>query len=300
MARAAPPPDFVIAGAAKCGTTALYEYLLGHPGIFLSPHKEPKYFCTDLRTAGGVYEREGYLALFGSAPRDCLTGEASPLYLYSKVAIERIIANNVATKVIVMLRNPVEAAHSLHSARWSHRIENIEDFEEAWRAQEVRLAGRRLPPGWPDPQTLQYGAMYRYAEQVRRVIASVPAAQRHFVVYEEFFADPGRHFTALLQFLGARPSDRTDFPIVNPAIGPRSRRIERLLREPPAGLKALYAPLKPLFRAAGFNPAAALWGLNRAPRGKPPIRPAFRAELERYFQDDVAELERLLDRRLWS
>src|SRR5215470_2841180 len=136
-----PQPDFCIAGAAKCGTTALFEYLAGHPQVFMPRMKEPKFFCADLKTTGGVYTLADYRALFAAAPAHCLTGEASTLYLYSTVAIERLMAHNPDAKIIVMLRYPVDAAHSLHAAAWSHWHENMESFEEAWRLQRARLAG---------------------------------------------------------------------------------------------------------------------------------------------------------------
>lgn len=41
-------PDFFVAGASKCGTTALFEYLSSHPHVYMSRDKEPKFFCTDL------------------------------------------------------------------------------------------------------------------------------------------------------------------------------------------------------------------------------------------------------------
>ena len=40
-------PDFYIVGAAKCGTTALYEYLSGHPSVFMPKLKEPHFFAHD-------------------------------------------------------------------------------------------------------------------------------------------------------------------------------------------------------------------------------------------------------------
>jgi tetratricopeptide (TPR) repeat protein len=40
-------PDFFIAGAAKSGTTALFEYLSRHPSVFIPSIKEPNFFCTD-------------------------------------------------------------------------------------------------------------------------------------------------------------------------------------------------------------------------------------------------------------
>jgi hypothetical protein len=292
-------PDFFIAGAPKCGTTALFAYLSQHDSIFMPRIKEPKFFCTDLRTNGGVYAPDEYRALFASAPAQCVTGEASTLYLYSKVAIERIMAYNPDAKIIVMLRHPVDAAHSLHAAGWSHRLENIGDFEDAWRVQAARLCGEHMPPRWPDAATLQYGAIYRYAAQVRRVMEHVPERQRHFVVYEDFFADTRRHYAEILEFLGLTTNNHPAFRVINPAVGSRSRRIERWLRKPPRWLETLYAPIHPLFRSAGLHPAGIVWGLNSVARQKSALRPAFRAELDRYFSDDIAELEALLGRRLW-
>ena len=37
-------PNFVVIGAARCGTTSLYAYLREHPQIFMSPEKETDYF----------------------------------------------------------------------------------------------------------------------------------------------------------------------------------------------------------------------------------------------------------------
>jgi Sulfotransferase domain len=146
-----PKPDFFIVGAARCGTTALFDYLAAHPAVFLPvpERKEPNYFCTDLSTYGGVATLTEYEALFSPAPPHALTGEASVLYLYSKVAIGRIMAHNVDAKIIVMLRNPIEAARSMHAFWWSNKLEDVGDFEQAWRLQGPRLERRRLPPRWP-------------------------------------------------------------------------------------------------------------------------------------------------------
>jgi hypothetical protein len=57
--------------------------------------------------------------------------------------------------------------------------------------------------------------------------------------------------------------------------------------------------MRPLVRPTGFSPARALSELNAVPRPKVALRPAFTAELDRYFADDVAELEGLLGRPLW-
>lgn len=294
-----PRPDFFIVGAAKCGTTALAQYLGAHPSVFIPGIKEANFFCSDLKAKGGVSTLAEYRALFASVPAQRVCGDASALYLYSRVAIQRLMQHNPGARVITLLRYPVDAAYSLHAARWARGHENVEDFEQAWQLQSARLAGSHMPPHWPDAMTLQYGDMYRYAKQVRRVLELVPEPQRLFIVYEEFFADPSTNYPRVLEFLDLPPDGHVEFRAVNTAVGPRSRVLDSLLRHPPVWLAALYRPARPLFRAAGVSPTHVLGSLNLTARPKPPLCAEFRAELDRFFADDVAELERLLGRPLW-
>jgi hypothetical protein len=291
-----PKPDFFIVGAPKCGTTALFRYLVAHPRVFIPELKEPNYFCTDVQWHGHVATLPEYEALFSSAPPHALTGEASVMYLYSKVAIGKVMAHNANAKIIVMLRNPIEAARSMHAFQWYYEQEDVGDFEQAWRLQQLRLEGRHLPPGWPYPHLKQYGALYCYAPQLRRLLAQVPPTQCLLLLFEEFFADPSREFARVLAFLGlpAAPAT-TAFPVVNQTIGVKSARLDRLLRHPPPALMAL----RRAAHAVAFHPLRALGRLNRVAGRKPPLRESFRAELEEYFSADVAELEQLLGRTLW-
>jgi hypothetical protein len=142
----------------------------------------------------------------------------------------------------------------------------------------------------------QYGALYCYAPQVRRLLAQVPRKQCLFLLYEEFFADPSREFARVLEFLEL-PADpaRTAFPVVNQTLGVRSARLNRLLRQPPPALMAL----RRAAHAIGFHPIRAMQRLNKVAGQKPPLRESFRAELVEYFSADVAELEQLLGLVLW-
>lgn len=42
-------PNFFIVGAAKAGTTSLYHYLEQHLDVYMTPIKEPYFFCKDIR-----------------------------------------------------------------------------------------------------------------------------------------------------------------------------------------------------------------------------------------------------------
>lgn len=293
----AEPPDFVIAGAAKCGTTALFEYLARHPSVFTPHDKEPGFFSADI--PGGMASLADYRALFAAAPAHCLKGEASTRYLYSRVAIERLINHNPHVKVIVILRNPVDAAYSLHGYAYRYGHEGIADFERAWHAQAPLMAAQQRALGGQAIE-YDYSGTYRYGEQLRRVFEWVPTSQRYVAVYEEFFADPARHYAEVLEFLGLAARCSDSFPIVNSYVGVRSSAVESLLRRPPALVRRLYAPLRPIFEAAGLHPARLVRRMNWGRRSKPDLRPQFREELERFFAADIAELESLLGRRLWG
>ena len=143
-------PQFVIAGAPKAGTTALHAALATHPGLYLSPVKEPKYYLTDGRppprsgqrgpgdahsAREWIWRREDYLALFDGAPAGTVRGESTPFYLYDRAAQARLAADVPGVKVIVVVRDPVDRAYS----NWAHlRADGLEpeaDFAAAVRAR---------------------------------------------------------------------------------------------------------------------------------------------------------------------
>jgi len=146
-------PNFFIPGAPKCGTTSLAQWLGEHPNIFIPALKEPRFFSTDLFQT--VKSEVEYWHLFNKATGDhqCI-GEASTLYLYSKVAIPKIEVSLDKPKYIVMLRNPVDMAYSLHEQKLYARSETVEDFKTAWELSSYRRRGEKLArkkislPGW--------------------------------------------------------------------------------------------------------------------------------------------------------
>ena len=57
-------PSFIVIGAAKAGTTALYWYLNEHPEVFMSPVKETNFFAYGRDAEGRLlYGDPGQLAV---------------------------------------------------------------------------------------------------------------------------------------------------------------------------------------------------------------------------------------------
>src|SRR5262249_7008395 len=157
--------------------------------VFMPELKEPQWFAHDFPDYGPVKERDEYLGLFASADPRLTWGEASVWYLYSRVAVSEIARVRPDAKIIILLRNPVRAAASMHAQLIIGLVEDIYDFQDAWRAQTDRSQGRRIPLLCPEPSMLLYGAVFSYAKQVARVLDVFPADQVKIVIYEELFGD---------------------------------------------------------------------------------------------------------------
>lgn len=104
-------PDFIIIGAAKSGTSSLFMYLGEHPQI-ITPHKKELDFFNQNYNKG----IDWYLSHFPSITDfpEFVTGEASPAYFGDPSAMKRISKHFPHTKLIALLRNPVDRAISWH------------------------------------------------------------------------------------------------------------------------------------------------------------------------------------------
>jgi len=143
-------PNFLIIGASKCGTTALYYYLKQHPEISFSDLKEPKYFSSvnESFPHNGIGDRSvdkyviksltEYKALFADIDNKRV-GEASPdtLYFFDKTAshIKEILGD---VPIIVMLRNPVKRAFSAFMYLKRDSREKL-NFRDGLLAENERL-----------------------------------------------------------------------------------------------------------------------------------------------------------------
>lgn len=211
-----PLPNFFIIGAPKCGTTSLAKYLGEHPQIFISSPKEPHYFSTDLKTRTAVLGLSQYAKCFKSANQQYrAVGEASTSYLYSEVALANILKMNSEAKFIVLLRNPIDLVYSLHTELVSGLAEDETDFINAWKQQELRSQGRKIPFGCFTPWALQYKSMGMLGEHVEKAIATVGRERLLVLLLEDLSRDTRAAYREALEFLGVDDNGRDYFPRLN-------------------------------------------------------------------------------------
>jgi hypothetical protein len=286
-------PNLFIIGAPKCGTTAWAEYLGSHPDIFFPKYKDQCFFALDLPNFRLTRTEEDYAALFAESGSAKVVGEASAMYLFSEAAAGAIHDHDPGSKILIFLREQEDYLPSLHNQFLREFAEEIEDFETVWK-----LSGRRPPETIPstclEPRTLDYAAMGRFSEQVERYLVAFPARQLRVIRFRDWTADPRSAYLGILDFLGLEDDGRSTFPLVNPGMTYRSRRLARLIARPSSFLRIAARLMRKgplgerLYRAArtiGFLSA-------RGYRGA--ISPELRDEIKRYYAKD----NRLLDERL--
>ena len=230
-------PDFFVAGAPKAGTTALHAALAQHPGLYLSPVKEPKFFLTDGpppaqgRGPGDaktyrehIWRRDDYEALFAAAPAGAPRGESTPFYLYRPDAQQRIRALIPGAKLVIVLRDPTERAHSNWAHLWSAGLDPIDDFVAACGAEE-----RRISAGWAD--FWHYKRLGLYGQQLQHLFSVFPRQHVHVFRYRALVEDPAGTLDSICAFLGVETGLVTEVPRENVTAHPeRSRRHQQLSR----------------------------------------------------------------------
>lgn len=220
-------PSFFIVGAPKAGTTALYDYLSGHPEVCMSSDKEPNYFSHHEISAQGLYyqkknpqTQEAYLALFQPGPGQLIAGEGSVSYLFYPEVATRIHAFNPDAKIIISLRDPVQRAFSHYQMDYSLGLVKAsfdEIVEQGATHPSLRLHYQ------------QYIELGMYYHQVKRYLDLFPANQVLLLLHEDLLRHPVKQLSLLSSFLGIRYDESVAaFRQINVSGAPRSGLIKKL------------------------------------------------------------------------
>ena len=290
-------PDFLVIGAHKCGTTALYRALREHPEIHMSRVKEPRYFALEgnppsyqpPRDGYGIADLTEYLALFDHAHPEQVAGEASPIYTSwhsPERTAQNILRRIPNVKLIVILRQPAIRAWSEYNYMRQQGAEPIRTFAEALAAED-----RPERADWfPDMFYFRTGL---YATILSHYFHIFSREQLHVILYDDYERDAAATLKAVFEFLGVSEDFSPDTTIRhNKTWHVRSDRLERLTKrlEKPTG-KVLYLP--------DFQRRWTLRQLKRFNRSPPPaLSEAMYRELTERYREDILQLQDLIHRDL--
>jgi hypothetical protein len=206
-------PDFLIIGAAKAGTTALFKAVGRHPEIFSPALKEPRFFAyaESPPVFGGpsspasppppVTEESAYLELFKKCPATSKTFEASTVYLSSEQAPETALRYVPQCRLVAMLRHPVDRAYSHFLHARSLGLEPCDDFEAAWHQSISREAENWSP-------MFHYQNRGFYGAQLLRWSKHFPPEQILVVFYEDWLAKPGEVLARIWEHVGLPAAEK--------------------------------------------------------------------------------------------
>jgi hypothetical protein len=290
--------DFLVAGAARSGTTSLHSYLMQHPQIFLPGIKEPGFFVFEGKHekyvkgkfAFAIRDFNVYERLFKSAGPSQIIGEMSTPYLYqyqkSIAAIEKYFPDYRKIKIVILLRDPAARAFSQYMWRVRDGREPL-NFEEAVNAERKRMV---------DGYSFDYFYVDRgfYFNQVKAFLENFDDV--HIILFEEFKKDPKPVLKELCRFLDV--DDQFEFrreQTQNESSAPRSRLLSRwVTTESKMKFKIWYS----LPDAARKKIRNLFSKLNGDVRAKIEMDSAMREKLVKVYREDILLLEKLINRDL--
>lgn len=295
-------PNFIIIGAAKSGTTALYHYLEQHPQIYMSPKKETNFFALEAEKLDShepstpqvekkhkpIDNITAYCELFKGVSDEMAVGEASPWYLYHPRVPERIQHYLPDVRLIAILRNPAERAYShfLNSVR--DGAEPLTDFAQALQEEEVRVRNNLDPLRW------HYQQMGFYYVQLKRYFETFDRRQIQIYLYDDLKANPAGLVQDIFQFLAVDDAFVPDTSLVFNASGiPKNQALHAFLKKRNP-IKSILKPFLPkeLRQQVTYN-------LRNQNLEKPtPLPSEMRQRLIEVYREDILKLQDLIQRDL--
>ncbi|MBI4053296.1 MAG: sulfotransferase domain-containing protein [Candidatus Diapherotrites archaeon] len=193
MSAAKNRPDFVVIGAQKAGTSFVARCLAGHPRIFM-PETEIPFFRNE---NAPVKDAEDFNALFAGLDGGTIAGVKDPLYLATAGCAEKIAENNPGTKIIAVLRDPLDR---MLSAYYMNMCCNQLPVVEPETGIARILEKRGRDKSGPERRLTECGFYHRHLSRYYR---NFDRAQVMVLLYDDLKASPLAEIRKIYGFLGA-------------------------------------------------------------------------------------------------
>jgi hypothetical protein len=196
-------PSFLILGTAKGGTTSLHRYLEKHPSVSPTLKKEVHFF--DANFSKGLL---WYRTYFPLKYKNLIAGDSTPFYLLHPHAPKRAFESVPQVKLIVLFRNPIDRAFSLHNMNLMRPdVNETLSFEDAIKAEPERLSGEMEKMMADESyasfnyERYSYLTGGLYLEQIKNWNKFFPKEQILILKSEDLFQDPATAYQTVLKFL---------------------------------------------------------------------------------------------------
>jgi hypothetical protein len=208
-------------GAARSGTTSLYEYLGSVPGVYVAPIKEPHYFAPSVSENNRIarfvtHDKSQYLSLYKDVKNESAIGEASASYLWdveSPKAIHDVVPD---ARIIIILRDPIQRAFSHYLMSVRQRQETLPFYDAMENDYKRSDKGYFVSHLYVD--------LGLYSQQVTRHLDTFGPQHVKILVFEEFIKNPQAAVNDVLQFLGLEPYVPSNIGAVyDPYLNPTKR-----------------------------------------------------------------------------
>lgn len=207
-------PEILVIGAQRSGTTTLYRVMSQHPDL-VRPTLSKGIGYFDIHYGEGLRWYRGHfpVASVARARRPggrAVAFESSGYYSFHPLAAGRIARDLPGVQVVMMVRDPVERAHSAYKHEFARGFET-ESFADAVDMEAARLDGeveRMLAdPGYVSSEHRHHAYVGRgeYATQIERFQRELGRDRVHVVDADDFFAEPMAQIEQLTSWLGLAP-----------------------------------------------------------------------------------------------
>lgn len=176
-------PTFLGIGVPRSGTTWLHEILQTHPEVYVPKYRKEIHFF-DENYDRGINWYEKFFPSDMRASKYQAIGEITPFYLYYDDSLKRILKMPSITKLIVILRNPVNRTYSHYGCL-------IRDGKYAGSVEDCMSH---------HPEIIQQSF---YSEHLKNYFQHFEREQLLILIYEQTIASsPSKTKNILANFLG--------------------------------------------------------------------------------------------------
>lgn len=284
-------PNFLIIGAQKAGSTTLTKYLMQHPDIFISNPKEPVFFANDTLYNKGL---EFYQKFFVERKNESRIGDASTAYsqyVDLKKVISRIHDFDPNMKIIYILRNPIERAHSAYWHNVRDMVEKL-SVEQALEIEESRTNNTfRI-----DPFSYKRRGLYYFI--INSYLKFFPRKNFHVLLLEDLETFPETTCNNIFKFLKIKEFNVTPIPKENFSVLPKNKIIYKLINHPNKATRFMFNLFGNRFKKKLRVKLDTLNRKNLEEFTYPLMNVQTENYLIKYFEKDTLELEKFLGRKL--